>query len=184
MVDFVKGRVMRRLVRVAGVFLGIVLIAGMSHFVWFGGIDLLPDSWMGEVQETAVPASVLSELEVCGHSQAVHDIKEKLLATASPLRKEASFRSYRVSGEFLGLKVREMEIGVCDSTGSRECGWGNYVGLIVELPLPKVRQILQTRFGIDFTQELRDNDVLMTDRPVLSEDKPGRSRLHYDPGTL
>lgn len=175
---------MRRLMRVVGVFFGITLIAGMSCFVWLGGAGWLQASLVDEVQETAVPMSVWSQLESCGHSQAVHDFKEELLATTLPLRKEESFRSYRVSGEFLGLKVREMEVGVCDSTGSRACGWGNYVGLIVELPLPEVRQILQTRFGIDYTQELRDNDVLMTDRPVLSEDRPGRSRLHCDPGTL
>lgn len=78
-----------------------------------------------------------------------------------------------------------MEIGVCPLTGTRDCGWGSYVGVVMDLPLSEARQILQTRYGIDYTQEQRDDEVEATERPILSEEKQtGRSRLHCDPGTL
>ncbi len=174
---------MRRFVRTAAAVAGLALISSVSYVAWRAVGDRSELS-EGAVQEVSISASAWTGLEGCALSPALFEIQNKLLATASPLRKEEGAWIYRVSGEFLGLKVREMEVGVCDSTGSRACGWGSYVGLIVELPFSEVRQILQTRFGIDYTEELRDNDVLMTDRPVLSEDKPGRSRLHCDPGAL
>ncbi len=136
-------------------------------------------------QVHAMPSSAFAGLEQCEQSRELFELQNRMMENSPPHQKGESVRTYRVTGEFLGLKVSQMEIGVCELTGTRDCGWGSYVGLIVELPFEVVQQTLKSSHGIDFAEAKRDDEVEATMRPLLTRDESRNfSRLHCDPGTL
>ncbi len=93
---------------------------------------------------------------------------------------------YQVQGEYCGLPVKEIAVGVCDETGETGCGWASYLALIISRPLEEVKEILIKTTGVDFTIEKRDEDTQRTLRPILKERSGNRkeSVLVCDPGNL
>ncbi len=110
---------------------------------------------------------------------------DRLFAESVPLKRENSYWSFAVTGEVMGLPIKAINIGVCGSDGSRDCGWGSYLALTIAKPFNEARIHLTKRFGIDFTEEKRDTEYEVTLRPVLAVSKQdGETVLFCDPGTL
>ncbi len=93
---------------------------------------------------------------------------------------------YKVSGEYFGLPIKELVIGICDDTGERGCGWASYFGLVLSGQVEDVRARLLEKTGVDFTIEKRDEDTRRTLRPILERRRDNRneSLLVCDPGDL
>ncbi|MFN4004263.1 MAG: hypothetical protein ACK4MJ_01265 [Hylemonella sp.] len=187
------GRIGRAWWRGVAAVAALAALAGSSYVLWQ---PQPPAAGQAAAQEDAPAVAAPATAAVviadeawqgwldCAPSAALRALQDRLLATAVPLRQTASERVYGVQGTLLGLPVVEMEIGVCTSTGTRDCGWGSYTGLVIDRPLPQVRQALRAHTGSDYTEALRDEEAEATLRPLLTEAGPGRSRLHCDPGTL
>jgi hypothetical protein len=124
----------------------------------------------GALIETAVPIPdrAFVGFENCRASQELLAIMEDLFARGKPIAKESDRWVYAVDGRFMGVRISRLELGVCNSTGERGCGWAIYTGLGMDLSKEATRQVLKDKTGIDFTEELRDNEANATMRPVLS----------------
>ncbi len=108
-----------------------------------------------------------------------------LFAHGSPIAKEKGIWVFAVSGRFMGMEMNRLELGVCNSSGERGCGWAVYTGLGIDLPKEAVRSQMKDKLGIDFTEAQRDDEADATMRPLLSARPDGTgSLLICDPGTL
>lgn len=92
--------------------------------------------------------------------------------------------TYAIKSEVMGLPAKALMIGVCND-GSRACGWGSFLAVVIAKPLKEARNQLKKRTGIDFTIEKRSKEAEVTLRPVLSEGQNNNeSVLFCDPGIL
>lgn len=123
--------------------------------------------------------------EECRTSKALQETMKRLMKTEAPKKKEPSAWTYSTKTEVLGLPVTSIMIGTCGISGSRDCGWGNFIALVIPRPIEAVKKELKKQFGADFTEEKRENEYNVTLRPVLAKGKKSsESILFCDPGSL
>ena len=112
---------------------------------------------------------------------------DQLHRDGRPVVEQDGSLTFELRSEFLGLPVSFIEIGICDD-GSRDCGWGSFVGLIVPLPLSEASKLVKKKTGIDFTKASRakPSSGRYTLRPILAKNgaKKNESILFCDPGDL
>jgi hypothetical protein len=138
-------------------------------------------------RESTVPISdsALIGFDKCAVSKEFLTIMDDLFAHGSPVAKEKGTWVYAVSGRFMGMEIRRLELGVCNSSGERGCGWAVYTGLGIDSPKEAVRTLLKDKTGIDFTEAQRDDEADATMRPLLSARANGTGSLLFcDPGSL
>jgi hypothetical protein len=83
----------------------------------------------------------------------------------------------------MGMPVKAIKLGVCDSDGGLECGWAGYTAVVIGKPLSETKSYLKEKTGIDFTKEKREKENNVTLRPVLTAgDKSDESILFCDSG--
>ncbi len=145
-------------------------------------------SFAAEQQQTA-PAKIDSreflQFDKCSTSETLKAALDRMIAQGKPVKKEAGIWTYSVETQFMDLPVKALGIGVCNDTGERGCGWGSYLSLSIAKPLQETRSRLKQQTGIDFTEEKRDPEYLVTTRPVLALSKSGNDTILYcDPGSL
>jgi hypothetical protein len=132
-----------------------------------------------------IPDSALIGFERCNVSNEFIAIMDDLFAHGHPISKENGKWVYAINGRFMGLEIRRLELGVCNSSGERGCGWAVYTGLGIDSPKETVRALLKDKTGIDFTEAHRDNEADATMRPLLSARPNSTSSLLFcDPGQL
>jgi hypothetical protein len=132
-----------------------------------------------------IPDSAVLGFEKCAASEEFRAVIDDLFAHGSPIAKEKGIWVYAVNGRFMDVEIRRLELGVCNASGERGCGWANYIGLGMNMPLDEVGQVLRNRSGIDFTEEQRDEEADATMRPILtSRTNSTGSVLFCDPGQL
>ena len=129
----------------------------------------------------------LKGFEKCNIGKNLSVALDRLHKDGSPILERDGSLTFELRSEFLGLPVSFIEVGICDD-GSRDCGWGSFVGLIVPLPLNESSSLLKKKTGIDFTKEsrARASSGRYTLRPILAKngDKKNESILFCDPGDL
>ena len=142
------------------------------------------------VQEKLLVANNISSkdlmgFEKCKISKNLSVFIDKLYSEERPIKKENEYIIYKVNTEMYGLTVKEIVIGVCDD-GSRNCGWGQFLGLIISMPVKDAKILLLKNTGIDFTKENRDEEAGITLRPILKRNiiNDNESILYCDPGIL
>lgn len=159
-------------------------LATLATTVVTGGcLDLMS----GASTETAVPIpdGAFVGFENCGASKELVAITDDLLAHGHPIAKEGGVWVYAVDGRFMGIPIHHLELGVCNSSGERDCGWANYTGLGMDISTDQAKQVLKNKSGIDFTEEKRDEEVDATMRPILTtKNNTTGSLLFCDPGQL
>ncbi len=156
--------------------LGIILIFFHLH-AYANPADIQPN-------ELTIDKNAFAGFEKCHFSKELSKIIENAHATIQPLKKERGVFTYAVKSEIFGIPVSKMQIGVCDNN-SRDCGWAAYVCLNLDSPLAATRKRLKELTGNDFTKQLRDKEVELTLRPVLSKATTRNSSLLFcDPGIL
>ena len=134
---------------------------------------------------TSIDAGQFKGFDKCRISNQLSSTLGKLITEAEPLKKEETSWTFAVIGEVMGLPIKAIEIGVCDSKGSRDCGWGSYLALSIDKPFNEAKRHLKKRTGIDFSVEKRDAEYEVTLRAVLAvSKKDGETVLFCDPGTL
>ncbi|MBU2591016.1 MAG: hypothetical protein KKC21_03225 [Nitrospinae bacterium] len=123
--------------------------------------------------------------EKCDTYNELIEIADSLFANETPMVKEEWAWVYAVKSEFMGLPVDALELGVCDSTGERGCGWAMYTALVITKPLAETKKYLEDKTGIDFTLEERDMDTEVTLRPILAAGGTAdKSVIFCDSGSL
>lgn len=123
--------------------------------------------------------------EKCSSSKELIEIIDNLFSNEEPIVKEEWAWVYAVKSEFMGLPVEAIELGVCDSSGERGCGWSMYTALVIIKPLAETKKYLEDKTGIDFTQEERDMEAEVTLRPILAAGgTEEKSILFCDSGSL
>lgn len=133
----------------------------------------------------AIPDGAFAGFDKCQPSKEFVAIMDDLFAHGHPIAKENGAWVFAVSGRFMDQEVRRLELGVCNSSGERGCGWAVYTGLGIDSPKETVRAILKTKTGIDFTEAQRDDEADATMRPLLSARQNSTSSLLFcDPGEL
>ncbi len=133
----------------------------------------------------AINPKAFEGFEKCGASKELIEITDSLFADREPIVKEEWAWVYAVKSEFMGLPVEAIELGVCDSSGERGCGWSMYTALVITKPLAETKKYLEDKTGIDFTQEERDMDAEVTLRPILAAGgTEEKSILFCDSGSL
>jgi hypothetical protein len=152
-------------------------------FVVFVGILIFYSESVGQ----KVSSQDLKGFEKCSIGKNFSIALDQFHKDGRPVVEQDGSLTFELRSEFLGLPVSFVEIGICDD-GSRDCGWGSFVGLVVSLPLGEVSQILKKKTGIDFTKERRASADAgrYTLRPVLAVNgkKKNESILFCDPGDL
>lgn len=119
----------------------------------------------------------------CRHDKELSDSIDRLRSAGKPVKKEAGVWTYLIKSEVMGMPVKAIILGVCDSNGGRECGGAGYTAVVIGKPLNEVKGYLKEKTGIDFTQENREGEMNSTLRPVLrSGDKNDESILFCDLG--
>jgi len=123
--------------------------------------------------------------EKCKVSNELAGIIKNLISTGSPQKKDKTAWTYAVQAEVFGLPANAILIGVCDTSGERGCGWGNFLALVIARPLDEAKTHLKKRTGVDFTTEEREQEYSVTLRPVLAKGRNLKeSILFCDPGSL
>lgn len=135
-------------------------------------------------QPAKIDKKIFAGFEKCRPSTVLVKTINGLFKNAKPAKKERGLFTYSVNSEIFGIPVSEMSIGVCDD-GSRDCGWGAFTRLTLDLPLTTAKKKLYELTKKDFTQALRDQESEATLRPILVEhSSQNRSALACDPGSL
>jgi hypothetical protein len=149
----------------------------------FVGILILCSDSLGQ----KVNSTDLKGFEKCRIGKNLSVALDRLHKDGSPVVEQDGSLTFELRSEFLGLPVTFVEIGICDD-GSRDCGWGSFVGLIVPLPLSEASKLVKKKTGIDFTKASRANanSGRYTLRPILAKngEKKDESILFCDPGDL
>ena len=123
--------------------------------------------------------------ERCEISRELSDVRNRLIADGKPLREKEGVWIYAIKSQIMGLPVKAIEIGVCDASGERACGWGSYVAAVIAQPLKETKDHLEKKTGIDFTKEKRHEETEVTLRPILEAGSTANeSILFCDPGSL
>jgi len=139
------------------------------------------------VQQPAKPSAISGELKgflECG-GEPFNQTAEKLIAREKPIKKSNGAWTYALKGEIYGLPVKALQTGVCNKKGARDCGAAAYRAIVIDKPFPEVKSELMKKSGIDYTQEMRGEEVGETLRPVLSAgDNKNESILYCDAGEL
>lgn len=112
---------------------------------------------------------------------------DRLIATVKPINvtpvnEWESCLTFAVKSKIMDLPVSSIIVGVCG--GSRSCGWGSFLRVVIPKPLKEVKNHLKKKTEIDFTKEERDSDAGVTLRPFLEKSGTHESLLTCDPGTL
>ena len=132
-----------------------------------------------------IPSSALVGFDKCSVSDELKQIKNNLIKHGKPSEKMAGVWVYAISGQLMGFPVSHIDIGVCDDSGERNCGWGYYTGFVIDKPIEVVSKILANKYGVDYTIAQRDEESEVTLRPLLSSSTPMiNSVLFCDPGSL
>lgn len=152
-------------------------------------LPTVPEPDLGAVDLAAITATALQGFDRCDQSNELHTLASALMKRAQPVEKHEAGWTFAIGGSYQGLPIHRIEVGVCNLAGERDCGWGNYLGLLLDAPLDAARQKLLEKTGIDYTQEQRDESEEQTQvtlRPFLGNHKlPAQwSRLSCDPGGL
>lgn len=138
----------------------------------------------GAKQPVVVHSEDFKGFEKCQPDEKLGSIIEGMFET--PVVKKENVWVYGIKGEYFGLRVREIWVGVCDENGERACGWASFLALVISSPVQEVKALLLKKTGIDFTLEERDNETRRTLRPILesSRDNKSESIMYCDPGNL
>ena len=139
-----------------------------------------------QVSPFSIKSSAFKGFDKCSVSRELSEVREKLFSNRKPTKIGTDSWMYAISGKIMGLPIKEIEFGTCGSDGSRDCGFAIYIALIIPKPLKETRDYLKKKTGIDFTKEVRDNEVSMTMRPALttSNKNSKESVLYCDSGDL
>lgn len=123
--------------------------------------------------------------EQCKISDALQETIQRVTASVKPEKKEKTAWGYSTEAEVFGLPVSLIKIGVCDASGNRDCGWGNFIAVVIPKPIEEVKKKLMKQFGADFTKEKREKEYNVTLRPVLAKEKSSSETVLFcDPGSL
>ena len=123
--------------------------------------------------------------EQCKVGTYLYATLEKLHKDGMPINKDDGVWMYKIKSDFLDLPINKIRIGVCDD-GSRACGWGEYLALVIQKSIKDTDLILLKKTGIDFKKEIRGSEAGETLQPILvqSKDNINESILFCDPGAL
>jgi hypothetical protein len=123
--------------------------------------------------------------EKCKVGELLYTTLEKMHKDGIPIKKDKGILMFKVKSEFLDLPIIKIIIGVCED-GSRDCGWGEYLGLIIPKSIMETDLLLKKKTGIDFRNESRGFEAGETLRPILvqSVEDKNESILFCDPGAL
>ena len=143
-------------------------------------------------QKAPGPGSIIEKdlagFEKCSLGKKLISSIEWLHKKGRPVKREESMLVFAIKTDFMGMPVTGIEIGICEGDGSRDCGWGAFVGLEIPVPLKEAAAIAKKRTGIDYTIEKRSKpeEGAYTLRPLLAKnpDKKNESVLFCDPGAL
>jgi hypothetical protein len=132
-----------------------------------------------------ISSQAFDGFDECDICRELSEVGDRLIAQGKPLRKKEGAWVYAIKSQIMGLPAKAIELGVCDASGERACGWGSYVGVVIARPLKETKDYLKKKKGIDFTKEMRDEESGPTLRPILG---PGytanESILFCDSGSL
>lgn len=159
----------------------------MKRVILLLTLFLLADSaaFAEDAKHFSIDSREFDGFERCNISNTLSETMNRLMNSGSPEKKEDSAWTYHIKSEVLGLPAHEMQIGVCDISGERSCGWGSYIAVVVSSPLEMAKKYLLEKFGTDFTKVSREKEFNITLRPVLVKGKnSGESVLFCDPGYL
>lgn len=130
----------------------------------------------------------LAGFEKCSAGKKLISSIEWLHKNGRPVKREESLLSFAMKTNFLGMPVSGIEIGICEGDGSRDCGWGAFVGLEIPLPRKEAAAIAKKKTGIDYTipKRAKPDEGAYTLRPLLSarDGEKNKSILFCDPGDL
>lgn len=197
---------MQKSIKIWGVVI-LVFVSGAAIYLWlkasapndgmtgkvYGAAEsvkpVLSASGATQIDIRSIPETALKGFDQCEQSEELVVLQRALMTAGKPLEKSEAIWSFAVDGVFAGLQIRKIEVGVCNINGDRDCGWGSYLGLLIASPIESAKQSLTTKYGIDFTEEKRDDSeeqTMVTLRPILSnrELPANTSRLSCDPGNL
>jgi hypothetical protein len=162
-------------------YLIIFLLAFMPLIVWAeDGVQSKAAAGL-----TSIDSKEFAGFDKCRISDQLSSTLSRLITETEPVKKEETSWTFAVTGEVMGLPIKAIEIGVCDSKGSRDCGWGSYLAVTIGKPFNDAKRHLKKRTGIDFSVEKRDAEYEVTLRAVLAvSKKDGETVLFCDPGTL
>jgi hypothetical protein len=143
-------------------------------------------------QKAPGPGSIIEKdligFEKCSLGKKLISSIEWLHKNGRPVKREESLLSFAIQTNFMGMPVTGIEIGICEGDGSRDCGWGAFIGLEIPLPLKEAAAIAKKKTGIDYTIPKRSkaDEGAYTLRPLLAKnpDKKNESVLFCDPGEL
>lgn len=137
------------------------------------------------IKQKSIKSSEFAGFEECRVTNELSATLTTLIAEGEPIKKEETAWTYEATSEVMGLPTKAIQIGVCNTQGSRDCGWASYLALTIAKPFDEARRQLIKRTGIDFSLEKRDKEYEVTLRPVLAISKSDRVTVLYcDPGTL
>lgn len=154
-------------------------------FVLTTTVAFAADATTGDTNFYSIDSREFEGLEKCNISINLKETLNRLMASAKPVKKEESAWTYQINAEVFGFPAHELQIGVCDISGERSCGWGSFIAIVLAKPLEEVKKHLIEKLGTDFTKEEREKEFNVTLRPVLAKGKKvSESVLFCDPGNL
>ena len=161
---------------------------GKIFFAVFAFVLSFAFSVIGQSRSSTLIASQdLVGFEKCTIGKKLSSLVDELHKSGSPILKDEETLVFSVESQFLGLPVKALEIGICED-GSRDCGWGSFLGLEIPMPLNEAKTILKQKTRIDYTIPRRASadSGRYTLRPLLSTKagKKNESILFCDPGDL
>lgn len=144
-----------------------------------------PNTPKGSTGTYTINSQEFAGFEQCQISDRLAETIKGLMASQKPLQKSDIAWSFAIATELFGLPAKELQVGVCDASGERSCGWGSYLAVVLAKPIGETKKHLHKRFGADLTKEVRDQEFQVTLRPVLAKGKRrNESLLFCDPGNL
>lgn len=166
-----------RLVTKVALIAGVAVAAGAAYWLF--------DSNTSRDTAVTIPDRAFAGFDKCQPSKEFVAIMDDLFAHHRPIAKENGAWVFAVRGRFMDMEIRRLELGVCNPSGERGCGWSFYTGLGMDSPKETARTTLKAKTGIDFTEAQRDDESDATMRPLLSARPNSTTSLLYcDSGAL
>ena len=138
-----------------------------------------------EMNTEKIDGRIFNGFEQCNINRELSQLADRLIITGKPFKKQQGAWTYPINSQIIGLPVKAIGIGVCDEKGSRACGWGSFLAVVINQPLKQTKYDLKKETGIDFTKENRDQETDETIYPILvSGDNDDECILYCDPGGL